>query len=187
MTRIVPALPISERQTAIVMRDDGKLGLSHMALVPPLRPDMVLVRTRAVALNPTDHKMADNFSTPGAISGCDFAGDVVAIGSNVTRPLSVGDRVAGGVYGSNPLDLTSGAFAQYVGATADILVRIPDGWSYEEAAAIGGAGPATIAIALYDSLGLKATPANPAEKPFPVLVYGGSTATGTMAIQILRA
>jgi NADPH:quinone reductase-like Zn-dependent oxidoreductase len=36
------------------------------------------------------------------------------------------------------------------------------------------------------SLGNTASPEHPAEKPFDVLVYGGSTASGTMAIQLLK-
>lgn len=46
----------------------------------------------------------------------------------------------------------------------------------------------TNALALWDpsALGLTATPEFPTEKPLSVLVYGGSTATGTLAIQLLR-
>ncbi|KAA8643973.1 hypothetical protein EYZ11_008225 [Aspergillus tanneri] len=175
---------IHTRQNAIACLPDGHLGYVQDAPIPSVAPDMVLVKTAAVALNPTDHKMAANFPTPGAISGCDFAGTVVAIGSAVTKPLALGDRVCGGVHGANPLEPTIGAFAEYVGATAHILAKIPDSLSFQDAAAIGGAGPSTMALALRDSLGLSGKGSSDSEEF--VLVYGGSTATGTMALQLLR-
>ena len=178
--------PIPTRQKALVCLPSQELGISNDAPVPDIAPDMVLVKTAAVALNPTDHKMVSNFPHTGAISGCDFAGTIAAIGSSVTQQLAVGDRVCGGVYGANPIAPTIGAFGQYVGATADILAKLPDCMSFEEGAAIGGAGPATMALALRDSLGLEATPDKPTTKPEYVLVYGGSTATGTMALQFLK-
>ncbi|RLL96037.1 hypothetical protein CFD26_105477 [Aspergillus turcosus] len=175
---------IPSRQNAIVCLPDGHLGLAQDAPIPSVAPDMVLVKTAAIALNPTDHKMVASFPTPGAISGCDFAGTVVAVGSAVTKALAVGDRVFGGVHGANPLEPTIGAFAEYVGATADILAKMPDGLSFEDAAAIGGAGPSTMALALRDSLGLSVE--GPGDSEEFVLVYGGSTATGTMALQFLK-
>ncbi|PYI32194.1 GroES-like protein [Aspergillus indologenus CBS 114.80] len=182
------SLTIPSLQGAIVCLPDGQLGHVRDAPIPPLAPDMVLVRTAAVALNPTDHKMVANFPTPGAVSGCDFAGTVVAVGDTATERFKVGDRVCGGVHGANPLDPAVGAFAEYVGATADILALVPPDLSLTDAAAIGGAGPATMALALGDQLGLSidadAAPNEP--KAEFVLVYGGSTATGTMALQFLR-
>ncbi|OJJ99620.1 hypothetical protein ASPACDRAFT_43243 [Aspergillus aculeatus ATCC 16872] len=176
-------------QRAIVCLPNGQLGHVRDAPVPPLAPDMVLVRTAAVALNPTDHKMVANFPTTGAISGCDFAGTVVAVGDAATERFKVGDRVCGGVHGANPIDPAVGAFAEYVGATADILALVPRDLSLTDAAAIGGAGPATMALALGDKLTLSidadAAPNGPTKEEF-VLVYGGSTATGTMALQLLR-
>lgn len=57
-----------------------------------------------------------------------------------------------------------------------------------EQASTLGTGLMTNILALWEpsALCLSATPDSPTEKPFPVLVYGGSTATGTLAIQLLR-
>jgi NADPH:quinone reductase-like Zn-dependent oxidoreductase len=178
-------IDIPQVQRAIVCLPNGRLGHVRDAPIPRLAPDMVLVRTAAVALNPTDHKMVANFPTPGAVSGCDFAGTVVAVGSAATERFKVGDRVCGGVHGANPLDPAVGAFAEYVGATADILAAIPPDLSFTDAAAIGGAGPATMALALRDELGLSIDASSERKEEF-VLVYGGTTATGTMALQFLR-
>ncbi|KAL1966327.1 hypothetical protein VTN77DRAFT_4680 [Rasamsonia byssochlamydoides] len=180
-----PQLPT--RQTAILTQPNLELGISHDVALPQLlEPDMVLIRVVAVALNPTDFKMPARFPSPGAIDGCDFAGVIVQLGPAVTRPLQVGDRVFGAVHGANPLCYQSGTFAEYVATSSEFLFVAPDWMSWETAAALGGAGIGTVGLALFCSMGLPATPEKPAEKPFYFLVNGGATATGTMAIQILR-
>ncbi|KAM0276943.1 hypothetical protein ACHAQH_006228 [Verticillium albo-atrum] len=181
------ALPSTPKvQTAIVALGPGQLTISHQEPVPNVQPGMVLVRTVAVALNPADAKMVDYSATRGAINGYDFSGEVVSIGSAVNREdLAVGDRVCGMVHGMNLLEPNNGAFAQYVGAQADFLLKIPDDMSFEEAASLG-TGVSTAGLALFNSLKIPATPDAPAENPFFVLVYGASTATGTIALQLLK-
>lgn len=172
-------------QTAITATLDGSLAVSVDAPVPTLRPDMIIVKNAAVSINPVDTKLDGPYSTPGAIAGCDFAGTIVAVGSAVTHDVRVGDRVCGAVMGMNPLEPSVGAFATYVGAQGDLVLTIPHRMSFATAAALPTVF-ATAGLALFRSLGLEATPSKPAEKPFPVLVYGGSTATGTTAIQLLK-
>ena len=43
----------------------------------------------------------------------------------------------------------------------------------------------TVGQALYQSLKLP-LPMHPAEHPLPLLIYGGSTATGTLAVQFAK-
>ena len=43
----------------------------------------------------------------------------------------------------------------------------------------------TVGQSLYQSLKLP-FPTQPAHQPFPLLIYGGSTATGTLAIQFAK-
>ncbi|CAI7667361.1 unnamed protein product [Penicillium viridicatum] len=102
--------------------------------IPTLTSDMALVKTAAMVINPTDATMLDYSAVPGAIHGYDLAGTVVALGENVRAGLVVGDRMAGFVHGMNCLQPEIGAFAEYVGATADLLLKIPDSLSFEEAA-----------------------------------------------------
>jgi NADPH:quinone reductase-like Zn-dependent oxidoreductase len=87
-------------QVAIVGKKGGGLELNHSANVPVLEDDMVLVKNMAVAVNPVDTKMAaPHLVTPGTIAGHDFAGEVVAIGSNAwtATSIGVGDKVCGAV------------------------------------------------------------------------------------------
>jgi NADPH:quinone reductase-like Zn-dependent oxidoreductase len=87
--------------------------LLHDANIPILRPSYILIRTRAIALNPTDYNHIHGLSPPGSTVGCDFAGEVVEIGIEVTKPLKKGDRVFGFVNGASDM-VDSGAFGEYI-------------------------------------------------------------------------
>ena len=72
--------------------------------VPALRDDYILVKTRAVSINPADSKSVyTSFAgadAAGAVLGCDYAGIVEEVGSKVIKDLKRGDRVAGPVHGA---------------------------------------------------------------------------------------
>ncbi|PVH70213.1 putative zinc-binding dehydrogenase family oxidoreductase [Cadophora sp. DSE1049] len=175
---------LPKTQSAIIANDVGAFIVSSTVQIPPLGDGMILVKNAAVALNPVDTKMEGGYVAPGAILGCDFAGTVVAVGHAV-QTLKVGDRISGVVMGMNSLQPTIGAFANYVGAQADLVLKIPDKMSFAEASTLGTVFN-TSSLALFKSLALPHSPESPATKPYPVLVYGGSTATGIAAIQLLR-
>ncbi|KAK5112364.1 hypothetical protein LTR62_004327 [Meristemomyces frigidus] len=155
--------------------------------LPKLEPTLILAKVEAIALNPTDWKhIAFDIAPPNAICGCDFAGTVIEVGSAVTKSLKPGDRIAGVVHGAK--DAENGAFAEYCVAQGDLAIRIPDELSFEKAATLP-LGIATVGQGLYQQ-GLKL----PLPIPAPVsktsgeqvLIYGGSTATGSLAIQFAR-
>ncbi|KAI1800656.1 putative zinc-binding dehydrogenase family oxidoreductase [Daldinia bambusicola] len=177
-------------QTVVCEGEDGLLRVNHDATLPGLGPEDVLVRTKAVAINPCDYKMHERFPCAGAIDGCDFSGIVVAVGTAVSESGSfrVGDRVCGAVHGSNPARPEVGSFAEWLVSESEFTLKIPPDMSFEQAAAIGGTGVATLSMALFhdSSLGLPGTPEEPAPKPRTVLVHGGSSSVGTMAIQLVR-
>lgn len=174
-------------QAAIVGLNDGSIGLQQEVTVPQLTDDMILVRTVAVALNPMDAKFADEMVAAGAIAGMAFAGEVVAVGSSIctAAQIKVGDRVCGAVPGMHALSPDVGAFAEYVGASDITTLKIPSHISFEAAASLASS-MATICMALFQSLNVPGTPKQPAEEPVSVLVYGGSTTIGTLAIQLLK-
>lgn len=63
-------------------------------------------------------------------------------------------------------------------------MKVPDGVSFEDASTLG-AGIITMGQSLYQSLGLP-LPSHPSKDKLSVLIYGGSTATGTLSIQFAK-
>ncbi|KAL3431468.1 chaperonin 10-like protein [Aspergillus tetrazonus] len=171
-------------QKAVVITSPKQGGLVTDRPIPALRDDYILVKNVAVALNPTDWKHIAYLAPPGVLVGCDYAGIVEEVGKNVKKPFKKGDRIAGFIHGSNQVQPEDGAFAEYVVAKGDIQMQIPDKMSFEEAATLG-VGIMTVGQALYQSLKL-ALPTEPTKTPEPILIYGGSTATGTLAIQFAK-
>ncbi|MDX3907594.1 MAG: quinone oxidoreductase [Pigmentiphaga sp.] len=98
--------------------------------VPPPGPGEVRIRQYAVGLNFIDIYFRTGLypaSLP-AVLGFEAAGVVDAVGPRV-KHLKVGDRVA---YGQSPL----GAYAELRNMPAFQVVKLPDGISFEDAAAI---------------------------------------------------
>lgn len=186
---IMTGITLPQHQTAVVGLANGQLGISNDAPVPEFEDDMIIVSTTAVALNPVDVKMQGRLATAGAIAGHDFAGRVLAIGpkARTTVPLSPGDRVCSAVQGMHSLTPAVGSFAQIVGASAHACLRVPDYMSDEEAATLGTA-VATIGIALFRSLEIPGHPDSPVfeGKGRYILIYGASSSTGTIAVQLAK-
>jgi NADPH:quinone reductase-like Zn-dependent oxidoreductase len=80
---------------AIVKVAPGKGEIQEVP-TPKLRDGHVIVKTKAVSINPTDWKGLHNDKpeTVGTRIGCDFAGEVVEVGPGVDN-FKVGDRIAG--------------------------------------------------------------------------------------------
>jgi NADPH:quinone reductase-like Zn-dependent oxidoreductase len=171
-------------QKAIVVGPPGQASVVSDRPIPTLRDDYILVKTVSVALNPTDWKHIAYHAPAGALIGVDYAGIVEEVGKNVKKAFKKGDRVCGFVHGGNAVQPEDGAFAEYIVAKGDIQIHIPDNLSFQEAATLG-VGIVTVGQALYQSLKL-VLPTEPIKEPVPVLIYGGSTATGVLAIQFAK-
>lgn len=155
----------------------------------------VVVRTRAVALNPFDR----HIQTIGSLAcpwlkypmvvGHDVAGDVVEVGEAVTR-FQPGDRVlglAGGIdKGRNRA--AEGAFQRYVVLLEHMVTPLPAEMSYKEASVLP-LGLSTAACALFQEgfLALAPPQAQPQRRSETVIVWGGSTSVGANAIQLAVA
>ncbi|KAI1126497.1 GroES-like protein [Nemania abortiva] len=171
---------------ALISGDMGKYQLTEdMEMFSP-RPGQLLILVHAVALNPADAKMLDYSATTGSIGGHDFAGRVVCVGEGVTR-FQEGDRVLATTIGLSPSDRTAGAFVEYALGFADLACKIPDTMTFEDASSMG-VSIGTAGMALFQTLQLPMPgQLNPKdEAPVPVLISGGATSTGTMAIQLLK-
>jgi len=158
------------------------------AALPEPAPDEVVVRV----LQGTGQLTYRWLAHP-AVLGTDVAGEVVAIGSHVTR-LAVGDRVAGLATGTDKgRDSTrEGAFQHYTALLERLTTVIPDGLSFERAAVLP-LGVSTAACALFQErhLGLRLPPtsrggAAQADREV-VVVWGGSSSVGMNAVQLATA
>ncbi len=144
---------------------------------PTLGPGQCLVRVEAAAVNPID-----TYIRSGAVAmpvpwpfipGCDFAGEVVALGPGVTR-VKVGDPV----WGSNQGLLgRQGSLAEWVAVDEGWVYRRPDGVSSESAAALALVG-ITAHLGLFSHAALQSGET--------VFVRGGSGGVGSMVVQMAR-
>ena len=159
------------------------------------RADEIVVRVRAVAVNPFDRlqqTMGDIFTpwTPYPfVFGSDVAGEVVEVGEAVTR-FRVGDRVVGFAAGSDKSRnrAAEGAFQHYVVLLAHMASPIPYALAFADAAVLP-LGLSTAACGLFqkDFLAMNAPSATPTTTGKTLLVWGGSTSVGSNAIQLAVA
>ncbi|KAL5041770.1 hypothetical protein BDW71DRAFT_217419 [Aspergillus fruticulosus] len=172
----------ADSNTAIVVRvSDGQSPRLSKEDIPIPHPaaNQVLVKLSHIAQNPTDVQSFDaNAFGDGAVLGCDFVGDVVELGSNITR-LAKGDIVAGLVWGGEIKGL--GAYSRYCLADERISFKLPKSVSHAHASTIALA-PITAWLASFprDCLALDCSQG----KGKSVLIWSGSTSVGLYAIQI---
>ena len=142
--------------------------------------DEVLVRIHATTVNRTDtgFRSAEFFVARvftgllrprRKILGSEFAGEVAAVGAGVTA-FAVGDRVFG-------VNAKGGAHAEFISMRETApLAHMPDGASFEEAAAV--CDGATLALWV-----LRRTCLHEGQE---ILVYGASGSIGTAAVQLAK-
>jgi NADPH:quinone reductase-like Zn-dependent oxidoreductase len=93
--------------------------------VHEIKDDEILVKTIAVAINPTDWKHIDwSIGPEGAVPGCEAVGPVVAVGKNVAN-VKIGQYVAGFISGANKYGGDVGAFSEYVAIKDKALYKFP--------------------------------------------------------------
>jgi NADPH:quinone reductase-like Zn-dependent oxidoreductase len=90
------------------------------------------------------------------------------------------------VHGGNIVHGEDGAFGEYLTAKGDLVIRIPDEMTFEEAATLG-VGIITCGQGLYQQMGLPGPDtADGKANGQAMLIYGGSTATGMHGIQFAK-
>ncbi|KAI0521007.1 GroES-like protein [Xylaria bambusicola] len=182
-----------DNQTAIIQsreppRDSGlPFIVTHDRPLPQLsEPFEVLVRVLTVALNPADYLFQKHDYIEGNGVGYEFCGIVQEAGSQSIH--AVGTRVTGS--GNLPycqVNRVTGAFAEYMVANSRFILGVPDSMGSVQAAALSASWWAPVlAMSDPDALNLPALPSKPSEQPNIVLVYGGGTSSGVMAIQVLK-
>lgn len=126
--------------------------------------------------------MLDYNAAPGAIHGYDFAGTTVALEADA---LTFGHRVSGIVHGMNKLQADVGVFAEYAGACADSLLKVPDYMSFE-AASTNLFSKLRVPASLDQHRGQSGEIQIKAEDREFVLVAGENSQWQTRAIQLLK-
>ena len=164
------------------------------APMPTPQPHQILIRTRAIGINPADAAvqklgMIYDASQFPVILGFDVAGSVEAVGDQVKR-FKPGDRVC-----AFPIDLSSseeyksqrGAFQLYCVANAALAALVPENVSFAEAAVFPSClSTAAYALFMKDAMALSLPPASGKAKPNGqvIVVWGGSSVVGSCAIQM---
>ena len=174
------ALKITETKTVQV--------IDHLS-VPELRAGYLLVRVICVALNPCDAKNVFDADAAEMAFGTDYSGIVEKTGQGYSKKWREGDKIFGVIMGANPLQPTDGAFAEYAVVKADVQYRMPDYMTFEAAATLGvGLGTAALGICHKLNLQIDIDDEDVAttSQNQHVFIYGGSTATGIISMQLVR-
>jgi NADPH2:quinone reductase len=141
--------------------------------VPTPSPGEILIKVIAAGVNRPDvaQRSGSYPPPPGAsdLPGLEVAGEVVAVGPGVTRH-KLGDKVMSLVAG--------GGYAQYCIAQDAQAMTVPPSLSMIEAAAI----PETLMTVWHNVFERGALKAGET-----LLIHGGSSGIGTMAIQLAKA
>jgi NADPH:quinone reductase-like Zn-dependent oxidoreductase len=155
----------------------------------------IVIKNGAVAINPADWLKQDmgdfmfSWVKYPFVLGTDVAGEVVEIGSAVTR-FKVGDRVVGHAVGVDQKRNSSaeGGFQIHTVLLAHMTSAIPSTLSYESASVLP-LGVSTAACGLFqkDHLALQYPSVPPKPTGKTLIVWGGSTSVGSNAIQLAVA
>ncbi|MGA5133015.1 type I polyketide synthase [Streptomyces olivoreticuli] len=152
----------------------GAGTLENLALLPapgalePLRAGQVRVSVRAGGVNFRDVLIGlGMYPDADAYMGTEGAGVVIEVGPGVTGH-TVGDRVMG---------LLPEAFGPVSVVDQRLVARIPDGWSYEQAAAV----PAVFLTAYFGLADLAGLSAGES-----VVVHAATGGVGMAAVQLAR-
>lgn len=162
-------------QAAVVVQDEGGKRI-EIRDVPRPQPGEgeVLVRVRAAGANRADLAMnVGHFKQAGAalaapVAGLEFAGDVAELGPGVSG-VKAGDRV---------MAMGQGAFAEYARIDHRLLIPVPAGFSWKEAAS------APVAFMTMHDAVVTNGRLQPGES---VLVQGVTSGVGIAAFQIAKA
>lgn len=166
-------LPAQMTVVAISKPGGPEVLVPEQRALPQPGSDEILVRVQAAGVNRPDIAQRSGAypPPPGAsdLPGLEIAGEVVAVGSNAKRH-KIGDKVMSLVAG--------GGYAQYCIAQDAQAMSVPPALSIKEA----GALPETLMTVwhnVFERGGL-----TPGET---LLIHGGSSGIGTMAIQLAKA
>jgi len=165
---------------AIAYQQFGNTEVLQMVeeATPSIQPQQVLVKVKAVSLNPMDWKirkgemkLMSGTSFPKH-TGVDFAGVIEELGASVSN-FAKGDEVFGVVKNN----MKEGALAEYVAVPADKIWRKPAEVDFAQAASLPIVGAA--AVAAFNKMGNISSSTQ-------ILINGASGGFGMILLQLLR-
>jgi NADPH2:quinone reductase len=168
-------MKLPERMIAIGIKQPGgpNVLVAEQRDVPRPGNNEILIKVAAAGVNRPDIRQREGSYPPpkgaGDIPGLEIAGEVVAVGTGVTR-WAVGDKVCALV--------VAGGYAEYCLAHETHALPVPASLSMVEAAAI----PETF-FTVWQHLMMRSQ-MKPGEW---VLVHGGTSGIGTTAIMLAKA
>jgi NADPH:quinone reductase-like Zn-dependent oxidoreductase len=148
----------------------GTLQYDNDVPIPSVGPNDVLIRVEAAGVNPTDAEARS--AVQPYIPGFDVAGDIVAVGSNVTT-----QQLGSHVMAMLPISGKGGGYAQYAAVSADLVALRPSNLDAVHAASVPLAA-LTAYQALFDQGHLK--------RGQTVLIHGASGGVGHFAVQFAK-
>ncbi|KAM0421165.1 hypothetical protein ACHAPT_011057 [Fusarium lateritium] len=171
---------------SIFLTADGELTVQSVTEKYTPKDSECLIRVKYSAINPCDL----NFYHIGLkyfVTGFELSGTVEQTGPN--SPFVVGDAVCGIAPVAFPQPSSLGTHQDFAIAKSELLYKVPDGLSLKDAGVICMAVH-TAADALFNVLGLGFDAADvpgldPAGKG--LLIWGGASSVGNMAIQMAKA
>lgn len=168
------------------------LKVSDHPISTNIRDDEILVRVKAVSINPIDillHRLSIFFvGSRTKILGGDYSGTVVKAGSQ--SGYEVGDSVFG--YRLNPFS-TEGTFSEYILINPQKVIfchKIPTGMIFEQAASIScacatGYGAIKLALSQGNKIKLK-DDLKGVLKGKRIFIIGAGTSVGSYAVEIAK-
>ena len=161
-------------QQVIITEPGGVDKLAYETVtIPEVKADEVLVKVHAFGINRPDILQRQGLypMPPGVtqVPGLEVAGEVVAIGAEVTQ-FKLGDKVCGLTNG--------GGYAEYCVVPQSQTLHIPENVSFVEAAAI----PET-----FFTVWANVFQMGKAKAGEVVLVHGGTSGIGTTALMLCKA
>lgn len=159
------------------------------APMPVPKADEIVIRNRAVSINPVDWAIQALGLFPISypfIGGHDAAGDITEVGSAVTK-FKVGDRVTAFLNPTGTQNPANGAFQLFFLAQENSIAKVPGNVTYAEASVLP-LGISTAASGLFqlDALSLPFPQLKPKPAGKVVIVWGGSSSVGACAIQLVK-
>lgn len=182
---------MASNKAAWITEAKGKPLQVKDAPMPKPEADEVVIKNGAIAINPVDWKIQDTgyfVKDYPMILGCDTAGEVVEVGSNVQK-FKKGDRVFGHCLSLMTQKATNGGFQLYTACNQILVCKIPSKDTPYTEATVLPLAVSTAAAGLYQKEYLELPYPSTSSKPSgkTVFIYGGSTSVGAVAIQLAVA